>query len=91
MLETKKVALFHQGKSSLCREQNIRRWICATKANYNCTTDGMLEGGFVPPRQIMVVPWIVCKIMVLRYQGKSCFGCGTNVALGYKDKSCRCC
>jgi hypothetical protein len=79
MLETKMVALFHQGKSCLCRGRNVRRWFCTTKANYDCATDGMLEGGFVLPRQIMFVPRMVCKIMVLRYQGKSCFGRGSNV------------
>jgi tmRNA-binding protein len=73
MLETKKVTLFHQGKSSLCREQNVRRWLCATKAIYDCAMDGMLEGRFVIPRQIMFVSRMVCKIMVLRYEGKSRF------------------
>ena len=78
MLETKKVALCHQCKSCLCRGWNVRRWLCATKANNDRTTDKRLEGGFVSPRQIMFVPWMVCKIMVLRYQGKSCFNCGPN-------------
>jgi hypothetical protein len=39
----------------------------------------MLEGGFVLPMQIMFVSRIVYKIMVLQYQGKSCFGRGPNV------------
>jgi len=60
MLETKKVALFHHGKSCLFRGRKIRRWLWATKANYDCTTDGMLKGGFVLPIQIMVVPWTEC-------------------------------
>jgi hypothetical protein len=34
MLETKKVALCHQGKLCLCRGRNVRRWLWATKANY---------------------------------------------------------
>jgi hypothetical protein len=79
MLETKKVALFHQGKSCLCCGQNVRKWLCATKANYDCAADGMLEGGFGLQRQIMFVPRMVCKIMVLRYLGKSRFGRGPNV------------
>jgi hypothetical protein len=79
MLETKKVALFHQGISCLCHGRNVRRWLCATKANYDCAGDGMLEGGFVSPRQIMFVPWMVCKILVMRYQGNSCCGRGPNV------------
>jgi hypothetical protein len=33
----------------------------------------------MPPRQIVFVPQMVCKIMVLRYQGKSCFGRRPNV------------
>jgi hypothetical protein len=79
MLETKKGALCHQGKSCLCRGRNVRRWLCATKENYDCTTDRTLEGGFVSPRQIMYVPQIVCKIMVLQYLGRSYFGRGPNV------------
>jgi hypothetical protein len=79
MLETKKVALYHQGKSCLCHGRNVRRWLWATKANYDCTTEGMLKSGFGLPRQIMFVPRMVCKIMVLQYQGKSCFGCKPNV------------
>ena len=51
MLETKKVALCHKGKSCLCRGRNARRWFCATKANHDRTTDKTLEGGFVSPRQ----------------------------------------
>jgi hypothetical protein len=54
-------------------------WLCSTKANYDCAADGMLEGGFVLPRQIMFVPRMVYKITVLQYQGKSCFGRGPNV------------
>jgi hypothetical protein len=65
MLETKKVALCHQGKSCLCRGRNVRRWLCASKANYDCTTDETLEGDFVLPRQIMFVPRMVFKIMVM--------------------------
>jgi hypothetical protein len=38
---------------------------CATKANYDCVADGMLEGGFVSLRQIVFVPRMVCKILVL--------------------------
>jgi hypothetical protein len=79
MLDTRKVVLCHQGKSCLCRGRNVRRWFCATKANYDCAADGMLEGGFVSPRQIVFVPRMVCKIMVFRYQGKSYFGRGPNV------------
>jgi len=41
MLDTKKLALCHQDKSCLCRGRNVRRWLCATKANYNCATDRM--------------------------------------------------
>jgi hypothetical protein len=98
MLETKKVALCHQGKSCLCRGWIVRRWFCATKtnydcaadgmleggfcatkANYDCTTDGTLEDGFVLSRQVMFVPRMVCKIMVLQHLGKSYFGRGPNV------------
>jgi hypothetical protein len=79
MLETKKVALCHQDKSCLCRGRNVRRWLWATKANYDCTTDETLEGGFVLLRQIMFVPRMACKIMVLQYLGKSYFGGGPNV------------
>jgi hypothetical protein len=78
ILETKKVALCHQGKLCLCRGRNVRRWLWATKANYDCTTDEMLEG-LVSPRQIKFVPRMLCKIIVLRYQGKSCFGRGPSV------------
>jgi hypothetical protein len=60
MLETKKVALCDQGKSCLCRGRNVRKRLWATKANYECTTDGILEGGFVLPRQIMIVPRTEC-------------------------------
>jgi hypothetical protein len=59
-LETKKVALSHQGKSYLCHGQNVRRWFCATKANYDCATNGMLESGFVLPKQITIVPRTEC-------------------------------
>jgi hypothetical protein len=61
------MALFQQGKSSLCHGQNAKKWLCATKANYDCAANGMLEGGFVLPRQIMFGPQMVYKIMVLRY------------------------
>lgn len=56
MLETKKVTLCHKGKSCLCRGRNARWWLCATKANHDCAVDGMLKGGLVLPRQIMIVP-----------------------------------
>jgi hypothetical protein len=46
ILETKKVALCHQGKSWLCSGRNVGRWFWATKANYDCTTDRMLEGSW---------------------------------------------
>jgi hypothetical protein len=55
ILETKKVPLCNQGKLCLCRGQNVKRWHWAINANYDCTTDGMLGGGFVLPRQIMIV------------------------------------
>jgi hypothetical protein len=55
MLETKNVILCHQGKSCLCRGRNVRTRLWATKANYDCTMDGMFQGGFVLPRQIMIV------------------------------------
>jgi hypothetical protein len=54
-------------------------WLCATKANYNFAVDGMFIGCFVSPREIMFVPQMVCKIMVLQFQGKSCFVRGPNV------------
>jgi hypothetical protein len=63
----------------LYHERNVRRWLCATKANYDCTTFETLEGGFVLLRQIMFVPRMVCKIMILRYLGQSYFGRGSNV------------
>jgi hypothetical protein len=68
--ECKKVVLCYQGKLRLCRGRNVRRRFCITKANRVCAADGMLEGGFVSPRQIVFVPRMVCKIMVFRYQGK---------------------
>jgi hypothetical protein len=75
-MECKKVALCYLGKLWLYHGWNIRRLFCATKTNYDCAADGMLKGGFVSPRQIVFVPRMVCKIIVLRYQGKSCFGPG---------------
>jgi hypothetical protein len=33
---------------------------CATKVNYDYAADGMLEGGFVLPRQITIVPRTEC-------------------------------
>jgi len=66
-MECKKVALCYQGKLRLCRGRNVRRCFCATKANYDCAADGMLEGRFVSPRPIVFVPQMVCKIMVLHY------------------------
>jgi hypothetical protein len=79
MLETKKVTLFYQGKSCLCRGWNVRRWLWATMANYDCTTDGMLECGFVLPRKITIVPWTECKKVVLCYRGKLRLCRGQNV------------
>ena len=68
-------------------------WLSATKANYDCTVDRMLEGGFILPMQIMFVPHMICKIMVLQCQGKSCFAHGLNVRKlpwSAKTKTCRC-
>jgi hypothetical protein len=49
-------------KTNKCWKQ---RWSYATKANHVCAMDGMLKGDFVLPRQIMLVPHIVCKKMIL--------------------------
>ena len=48
----------------MSKGQNVRKMLCATKENYNCTTDKILKSGFVLPMQIMFVPRMVCKIMV---------------------------
>ena len=45
-------------KNTQCWKQ--KKWRYATKANHACVADGMLEGGFVLPRQIMLVPRMEC-------------------------------
>jgi hypothetical protein len=68
-------------------------WLCATKANYDCAANRMLEGGFVIPRQIMFVPRWYIRLWSCNTKANhvSAGGRMLEVALGYKDKSCRWC
>jgi hypothetical protein len=56
MLETKKVALYHRGKSCLWRGWYVRLWHCDTKANHVSTAGRMFENCLEMQRQIMLLP-----------------------------------
>ena len=44
----------------LCHGWNVSKWIYDTKTNHFYTVDGMLEDGFVVPRQIVLVSRTEC-------------------------------
>ena len=50
-----------------------------TKAKYDRVVDKMLKGGFMLPRQIILVPRTKFWKVALCYQGKSCLCCRHNV------------
>ena len=56
MLETKKVALFYQGKSCLCHGWYVRLWSCDTKAHHVSAACQMLGSCLVVQRQILSLP-----------------------------------
>lgn len=41
------MALWYQGKSCLCRRQNVKTWPCGSQANHIYIVDQTLDGGFV--------------------------------------------
>jgi hypothetical protein len=49
-----------------------RRSLYDTQITHVCAVDGILGGGFVLLKKIMLVLWMECLKVVLYYQGKSC-------------------
>jgi hypothetical protein len=56
MMKTKRVVLYHQGKSCLYRGWYVRLWFCDTKANHILAAGRMLESCLWVQIQIMSLP-----------------------------------